>query len=119
MEDKEEILEEIEEIKDDQATVAANNKIDNMLDQVMENTTVLPQKDDINTNANVSNDTAMNGESIDSNASNVDVLNPDTDYVEPKKSKTIILIILIVLLLLDIIALVLYLIGLDKLGFIQ
>ena len=118
MEDKEEILEEIEEIKDDQATVAANNKIDNMLDQVMENTTVLPQKDDINTNtnANVSNDAAMNVESIDSN---VDVLNPDTDYVEPKKSKTIILIILIVLLLLDIIALVLYLIGLDKLGFIQ
>ena len=113
MENNEELLEEIEDVdeKEEQTTQAANNQIDNMLDQAMDNTSILPQ----------SNNSAENIATQVDNNSTVDntVASTNLDYNEPKKSKTVIIVILSVLLLLDIIALVIYLIGIDKLGFIR
>ena len=108
MENKEEMIEEIEDIKEDEATKDANTKIDSMLDQAMDNTTILSPQTNTTEAATTTPETVVDP-----------VVLGDADYVEPKKGKTALIIILVVLLLLDIIALVVYLIGLDKLGFIQ
>ncbi len=124
MENNDEILEEIEEIKEDKTTIAADNQIDNMLDQAMDNTSILTSP---STNNSVATSEPINPENnnvsepVENNNGIVDntITSDDLNYSEPKKGKTAIIIILSVLLILDIIALVLYLVGLDKLGFIK
>ena len=137
MENKEEILEEIEDINEEQTTAKANVQIDNMLNEVMDNTSVINTVNNVNNsnNSNIANN--ANNSNIANNANNSNIVNDtnanninneailtndlisDEGLAESKKSKTVIIIILSVLLMLDIIALVIYLIGLDKLGFIQ
>lgn len=120
MENNEEILEEIEDVNEVKTT-AANNQIDNMLNQAMDNTTIQPVNNNIIGTVDNTNETKQESSSIDSISvnNNDNIVDDSIDYVPPKKGKTAIIIILSVLLILDIVFLVLYLIGLDKLGFIK